>query len=361
MKVAMILGSMVFAVLAVSGRGVAQQGTPVMTSGKHLEIDGFEMYTQNEPFQLIQHKTATRVWPDGIERTSETVEYVFRDSQARFRLESGSMKDGMFRPRLITLVDPVALTEIHFAPNGTAARLVHLAPRELPSESDRREAGEQPARSAAYYRNHPQDFSDESLGSRVIAGEQAEGRRTKRLVNAVDGSARMSIVTDTWRSPELKIALLTTMDRSSVDVTTTEVTWLQRGEPDSELFKTPARLTLDDQMGFDPVAVVRPDPPQGVLRLGPGIVPPQVLHAAEPEFSDYARRNKIGGNVLVYLQVDPKGRPTQIHVIRGVGHGLDEKAMDAVGKYRFKPATKDGQPVTVEMEIMVDFQVFTGP
>ena len=96
----------------------------------------------------------------------------------------------------------------------------------------------------------------------------------------------------------------------------------------------------------------------GLRRIGGGVSAPIVLFAPEPEFSEEARKAKAAGNVLVYLQVDAQGRPTHVHVLRGIGLGLDEKAVEAVRQYKFKPALEDGKPVPVEMNVEVNFQIF---
>jgi protein TonB len=96
----------------------------------------------------------------------------------------------------------------------------------------------------------------------------------------------------------------------------------------------------------------------GVRRVGGGVSAPQVLFQPEPEFSEEARKAKVAGNVLVYLQVDQTGTPRNVRVIRGIGMGLDEKAMEAVRHYKFKPAMENGKPVTVEMNVEVNFQIF---
>jgi protein TonB len=96
----------------------------------------------------------------------------------------------------------------------------------------------------------------------------------------------------------------------------------------------------------------------GVRRIGGGVSPPVVLFAPEPEFSEEARKAKVAGNVLVYLQVDTTGKPTHVRVLRGIGLGLDEKAMEAVRQYKFKPAMENGKPVVVEMNVEVNFQIF---
>ncbi len=96
----------------------------------------------------------------------------------------------------------------------------------------------------------------------------------------------------------------------------------------------------------------------GLERIGGSVSAPVVLFQPEPEFSEEARKAKIAGNVLVYLQVDENGRPQHVRVLRGIGMGLDEKAVAAVRQYKFKPAMKNGHPVPVEMNVDVDFHIF---
>jgi protein TonB len=96
----------------------------------------------------------------------------------------------------------------------------------------------------------------------------------------------------------------------------------------------------------------------GVYHIGGGVRPPSVLVSVDPEFSEEARKAKFSGNVLVDLIVDEQGNPSHVRVARGVGMGLDEKAVEAVRQYKFKPATKDGKPVKVELSIDVNFQIF---
>jgi protein TonB len=95
----------------------------------------------------------------------------------------------------------------------------------------------------------------------------------------------------------------------------------------------------------------------GPMHIGGGVSKPVVLYQVEPEFSEEARKAKFSGNVEVYLWVDTDGRPSHIKVVRGVGMGLDQKAMDAVRQYRFRPAMKDGKPVQVDLYVDVNFQI----
>jgi len=96
----------------------------------------------------------------------------------------------------------------------------------------------------------------------------------------------------------------------------------------------------------------------GVMHVGGGISAPKVLVQVDPEFSEEARKAKFSGNVEVYLWVDEQGNPSHIRVARGVGMGLDEKAVEAVRQYKFKPAMQNGKPVKVDLYIDVNFQIF---
>jgi TonB family protein len=95
----------------------------------------------------------------------------------------------------------------------------------------------------------------------------------------------------------------------------------------------------------------------GPFRVGGGVSAPVVLHKVEPEYSEEARKAKYQGTVLLYIEVDPSGRPTNIRVQRSLGLGLDEKAVEAVRQWKFKPGYKDGKPVTVAATIEVNFRL----
>ncbi len=96
----------------------------------------------------------------------------------------------------------------------------------------------------------------------------------------------------------------------------------------------------------------------GPRRIGGGVSAPVLIYSVEPEFSEEARKAKVAGNVLVNLWVDQNGNPSHVRVLRGVGMGLDQKAMEAVRQYKFKPATENGKPVLVELNVEVNFQIF---
>jgi protein TonB len=96
----------------------------------------------------------------------------------------------------------------------------------------------------------------------------------------------------------------------------------------------------------------------GLRHVGGGVSAPVPIFEVEPEFSEEARKAKFMGVVTVNLIVDAKGMPQNVHVLRGVGMGLDDKAVEAVKQYRFKPAMEAGKPVPVQLNVEVNFQIF---
>jgi periplasmic protein TonB len=88
-----------------------------------------------------------------------------------------------------------------------------------------------------------------------------------------------------------------------------------------------------------------------------GVTQPVPLVTPEAEFSDEARRQKYQGLCVVEVIVDARGNPQNPRVVRHLGLGLDEKAVEAVLHYRFKPATKQGRPVPVLITVAVNFHL----
>ncbi len=95
----------------------------------------------------------------------------------------------------------------------------------------------------------------------------------------------------------------------------------------------------------------------GAFRVGGGVSAPSVLFKVEPEYSEEARKAKFQGTVVLSIVVDPSGKARDIRVIRPLGLGLDEKAIEAVNKWRFKPGLKDGSAVPVQATVEVNFRL----
>jgi periplasmic protein TonB len=95
----------------------------------------------------------------------------------------------------------------------------------------------------------------------------------------------------------------------------------------------------------------------GLMSVGGGVSAPQVIHSVDPEFTEDARQANFQGTASIQLIVDSQGYPQDIRIVRHLGMGLDQKAVDAVRQYRFRPAVYQGHPVAVRMQIEVDFRL----
>ncbi len=95
----------------------------------------------------------------------------------------------------------------------------------------------------------------------------------------------------------------------------------------------------------------------GVYKIGGGVLAPSVLLKVEPEYSEEARKAKWQGTVVLSLIVDETGKAQGIKVVRSLGLGLDQKAIEAVEKWKFKAGTKDGKAVPVYATIEVNFRL----
>ena len=92
-----------------------------------------------------------------------------------------------------------------------------------------------------------------------------------------------------------------------------------------------------------------------VYDLTDEITAPRLLEAATPGYTDEAKKKKIEGDVVLTVVVNEKGDVTDIKVKRGLGSGLDESAIEAAKYFKYKPATKDDEPVSVRTEISFNF------
>jgi TonB family protein len=88
-----------------------------------------------------------------------------------------------------------------------------------------------------------------------------------------------------------------------------------------------------------------------------GITPPKGIYMPQPEYTDQARRKKIGGIVRLAFTVAPDGSVRDPVVTKSLDKGLDKRALETVQEWKFQPATKDGQAVTVRIEAEVSFHI----
>jgi protein TonB len=93
-----------------------------------------------------------------------------------------------------------------------------------------------------------------------------------------------------------------------------------------------------------------------VYRWGELTVAPVLILKVEPDYSEEARRARFQGAVLMRLVIDQTGTPRNVRVVRPVGMGLDELAVNAVRRWRFRPGMKDGRAVAVIANAEVNFR-----
>lgn len=95
----------------------------------------------------------------------------------------------------------------------------------------------------------------------------------------------------------------------------------------------------------------------GPYRPGSGIQPPRLLREVRADYTDAARRSGVTGDVVLEIVVRHDGSVGDVRVLRRLGAGLDERAVQAVRQWRFAPATRQGAPVDVVVEVAVEFRL----
>jgi TonB family protein len=92
-------------------------------------------------------------------------------------------------------------------------------------------------------------------------------------------------------------------------------------------------------------------------RAGGDIQPARTLETHQPRFTDVARELMFNGSSILWLVVDEQGRPAEIYVASPAGYGLDDQAVNAISRWRFRPANENGRPVRVQMTVEISFKV----
>lgn len=90
-----------------------------------------------------------------------------------------------------------------------------------------------------------------------------------------------------------------------------------------------------------------------IFQIGPGISTPRVVRQTQPEHP--AKGFRISGTVLIGLVVSSAGEPREVHVVKSLEKDIDQSAVEAVSKWRFEPALKDGRPVAVRLSVEIRF------
>jgi TonB family protein len=98
--------------------------------------------------------------------------------------------------------------------------------------------------------------------------------------------------------------------------------------------------------------------PQQIYHVGGDVTAPKLVYVPDPEYTEQARRAKYQGVCVISTVVDAQGNPTHVQVVRQLGMGLDNKAVEAVKQYKFEPGMRLGKPVAVGVKIEVNFRLY---
>jgi TonB family protein len=121
------------------------------------------------------------------------------------------------------------------------------------------------------------------------------------------------------------------------------VFWKKWLDPQSE----PSNDAANPQEGAKPT-----------YRIGKGVLPPSAKYNPNPAYSGVASEVRYQGTNVLSLIVGADGSPMSIRISRPLGMGLDEEAVRAVSTWKFDPATKDGTPVPVMINVELNFRVY---
>ncbi|HEV3150600.1 MAG TPA: energy transducer TonB [Acidobacteriaceae bacterium] len=95
------------------------------------------------------------------------------------------------------------------------------------------------------------------------------------------------------------------------------------------------------------------------MRPGGDVKPPHLLTVLDPASNDYAQKNNIAGMVFLQMVVDAQGHPGEVTIVRPIGFGLDEMAVDAVKHAQFRAGTLNGKPVAEVVNLQVTFRIYS--
>lgn len=302
---------------------------------------------------------------DGTQITHTTYNLDARDSSGRTRNEMRTWigPDGGEPPLTrIELYDPTTRTRTDLFPLTKLARQWVLGPA---------------TQTAALVPASPKpETTREEIGTDTMEGLLVKGTRVTQTyaTGALGNDRPLSVVTETWYSEELRINLLTKKTDPRFGVQAVRVTELDRQEPDAALFAVAPEYKLVNESG--PTAVSQgsgatDETPQvsaaananpalaGIARPGVnGVTVPQCVYCPPPSYTDEARAAKISAHVVLQVVVSADGHAENVSVLRKAGYGLDQKAVETVKNWEFKPATgRDGNPVPTLVPIEVTFNI----
>jgi protein TonB len=311
-----------------------------------------------QPFIAKSHITNVQTRADGTTVTTVTEEQILRDADGRRRGDNIRTMPNGAPSHFISIYDPV--TRIIMSWNvgdSTADKIVTVRHLTQPVS--------QPTPITPQTAPSTTLQNIESLPPQTILGLTVPGiRRTSTIPAGHQGNDHdVTITTDFWYSQTLDLQLRNITDDPINGKTTQEITSIQLVDPDPALFQPPVDYQLKE------VTPPSPNPDSSKTNQSGGkVTPPRIIYQPNPVFSMEAELQNITGVTVVQIIVNTEGKPENVHVTKSIADTvdskhraaaltLDQKAVDAVKQYRFKPAMQDGKPVAVYLNVNVNFQL----
>jgi protein TonB len=97
--------------------------------------------------------------------------------------------------------------------------------------------------------------------------------------------------------------------------------------------------------------------PEGPIQVGGDVEAPVKTYYPQPQYTEIARKARLQGVVIVQAIIDKNGNVTNVKLLKGLGMGLDQAAIDAIKKWQFEAATLHGKPVSVYYNLTVNFRL----
>lgn len=197
-----------------------------------------------------------------------------------------------------------------------------------------------------------------SSGTLLLQGHRAtyydEKKSGKRILLAFDKTQRIEIHLDQpLKSLDDADTVMARLFFPSADAAVHVKPELRRADdntPDDQIFHVTSRAGR--RPGDDAQEAAADRDKEGI------VLPPRPTYTPEPEFSEQARHAKYQGTVVLGIVIDKAGKISRIKLERPLGMGLDENAMEGVKNWRFSPATHNGEPVAVAMNIEISFNLY---
>jgi TonB family protein len=280
--------------------------------------------------------------PDGSVFILKAINYIARDSVGRTHTDGRRLVSVAYEEEppitAINIYDPGTGVMVHLDPSTFIARQTKMRAPPVPGPRSVPDPNPNMPGSPVKQVN--------DLGTRMLKGMILRGTRQTRGPDDFD---------EYWYSADLSL-YVSRKHQDPIWEQTINIAEVERAEPDPSNFTVPAAYKIVE------VAEALPPEPlpgtSGLYTVGGEVLAPKLVHAPDPKFSPQARKEKYQGVAVVSVVVDAQGNPTQVHITRHLGMGLDEEAIAAVEKYKFAPATLRGKPVPVQVNVEVNFRIY---